>query len=304
MLSIIIGEHNEDVSYVRRMISQVAQLPYEKELIFATSSKYNEFYSKFGRMDNYKFPVSVIGGADSCGAGRTVGGVHSSGDVLLYTDAHVCFTPKEVDRLLTTQSSHPDAIIAPSLQPVAFPECTPEGGKGHGVAFSFSEQTPFEWTWLPSETEAHEYTSPFVCGCAFMMKKDTFNVLNTHGGFLGSHQGLGFEEEKSMRLWRLGRETFVEPRATFGHLFKGHPGRPQWDQHSTAGFYQSRVVGFYINVFNKDLWKQIESILIKRWGDEYFKNLEYAKTNYTWLRNLMKPYKDRVDERWFFRIKQ
>lgn len=303
MLSVIIGEHNESPVYVRKMIEQVSRLPYKKELLFVTSSKYSDFYSKFGRMDNYKFPVSVIGGADSCGAGRNTGGQAASGDTLLYMDCHVCFTPQAVDRLLQTLRAHPNAIVAPALQPVEFPSCAPEGGKGHGVAFSFSKQKPFEWTWLPSETEAHEYTSPFVCGCAFMMKKDTFNVLNTHGGFLGSHQGLGFEEEKSMRLWRLDCPTFIEPRVTFGHLFKGHQGKPSWDQHSTAGFYRSRVVGFYINVFNKDLWNQIEDILISSWGDEYFKNLEYARTNYTWLRNLMKPYKDKIDERWFLRVK-
>lgn len=303
MITIGIQEHNENKAFILKMLSQISQLSIDKEVIFATSSGFQEFYSKYGTLDNYGFPISVIGKMDSCGAGRNAIGRMASGDPILFLDAHICFTPDAVSRVLATQKAHPDAVIAPSLQPVAFPECTPEGGKGHGVAFSFSQQTPFEWTWLPSETEAHEYTSPFVCGCAFMMKKETFNVLNTHGGFLGSHQGLGFEEEKSMRLWRLNRPTFVEPRATFGHMFKGHQGKPQWDQHSTAGFYRSRVVGFYINVFDKDLWNQIESILISTWGDEYVKNLEYAKTNYTWLRNLMKPFKDKIDERWFLRVK-
>ncbi len=302
MISIIIGEHNEAKEFVHKMVAQVARLPYEKELIFATSSNFKDFYSKFGRLDNYKFPISVIGGADSCGAGRNVGGSSASGDMLLYMDCHVCFTPEAVSRLIATQKAHPDAVVAPALQHVKFPSCEPAGGKGHGVAFRFTEGKPFEWVWLPAETEEHEYTSPFICGCAFMMKKDTFNVLNTHGGFLGSHQGLGFEEEKSLRLWRLNRPTFVEPRATFGHLFKGHQGAPSWDQHSTAGFYQSRVVSFWVNVFDRDLFSQIESLLVKSWGEEYLKSLEYAKTNYTWLRNLMKPYANRIDERWFLRV--
>ncbi len=301
-LSIIIQEHNESVSYVRRMVEQVSRLPYEKELIFVTSSRFNEFYSKFGMFDDYKFPVSVIGGADSCGAARNAGGFHASGDTLLYMDCHVCFTPAAVDRLLTTQKARPGAIVAPALQPVEFPSCIPSGGKGHGVAFRFTK-TPFEWVWLPGESEEHEYTSPFVCGCAFMMKKDTFNVLNTHGGFLAMHQGLSWEEEMSMRLWRLGHPTYVEPRAAFGHLFKGYAGHPSWDQHSTAGYYVSRTIGAYVNVFDKDLWRKIESLCARVWGDEWYKNLETAKTQYSWLRNLMKPLANRIDENYFLRTK-
>ncbi len=302
MISIIIGEHNEAREFVLKMISQVSQLPYEKELIFATSSRFSDFYAKFGKMDKYKFPVSVIGGADSCGAGRNAGGQMASGDTLLYMDCHVCFTPEAVSRLIATQKAHPDAVVAPALQPVEFPSCEPAGGKGHGVAFRFVNN-PFEWVWLPSETESREYTSPFVCGCAFSMMKDTFNVLNTHGGFLGMHQGLSWEEEITMRLWRLGHPTYIEPRATFGHLFKGHGNHPTWDQHSVQGFFLGRVVGFWVNVFDRNLFSQIENLLVKSWGEEYLKNLEYAKTNYTWLRNMMKPYANRIDERWFLRVK-
>ncbi len=300
MISIIIGEHNEAKEFVLKMISQVAQLPYKKELIFVTSSNFTEFYSKFGKMDNYKFPVSVIGGADSCGAGRNVGGYAASGDTLLYMDCHVCFTPSVVDRLLATQKVHPDAVVAPALQPVEFPLCKPSGGKGHGVVFRFV-QNPFEWVWLPGETEAYEYTSPFVCGCAFMMKKDTFNVLNTHGGFLGMHKGLSWEEEATMRLWRLGHPTYVEPRATFGHLFKGYAGHPEWDEHSTSGYYVSRTIGVYVNVFDKDLWKKIDTLCSRVWRNEWTKNLQMAKSQYSWLRNLMKPLANKIDENWFLR---
>lgn len=302
-LSIIIGEHNEAKEFVLKMISQVAQLPYKKELIFVTSSNFSEFYSKFGKMDNYKFPVSVIGGADSCGAGRNVGGSAASGDTLLYMDCHVCFSPESVYRLLKTLDQHPDAIVAPALRPVSFPGCDVEGGMAHGVAFEFSNDGVFQWKWLPADRTDKEFPVPFVCGCAFSMNKSTFDVLNGMGGFLVGHQGLSFEEEASMRLWRMGNHSYSEPRAVFGHLFKGFQNKPQWDSHSTAGFYRGRVLGFYVNVFNKDLWNQIEPMLIKAWGDEYYKNLEWAKTNFGWLRAQMKPYANRIDEGYFLRVK-
>ncbi len=302
MLSIIIGEHNEARKFVHKMVLQVAKLPYEKELIFATSSKFSDFYAKFGKLDSYGFPVSVIGGADSCGAGRNFGGAFASGDMLIYMDCHVCFTPEAVSRLISTQKSHLDAVVAPALQPVEFLECTPSGGKGYGVAFRFVNN-PFEWVWLPGETEKREYTSPFVCGCAFSMMKDTFNVLNTHGGFLGMHQGLSWEEEITMRLWRLGHPTYVEPRATFGHLFKGYGDHPTWDQHSTSGYYVSRTIGAYVNIFDKTLWHKIDTLCSRVWGIEWTKNLEIAKSQYSWLRNLMKPHAKNIDENWFLRTK-
>jgi len=304
MLSIIIGEHNEDPLFLKKMINQVSLLPYKKELIFATSSKFSDFYSTFGRMDNYKFPVSVIGGADSCGAGRNAGGFMASGDTLLYMDAHCCFTPSAVDRLLKTLNEHPDSIVAPALQPVEFPSCVPAGGLAHGVAFEFSKDGGvFQWRWLPADRTDKEFPVPFVCGCAFSMKKSTFDVLNGIGGFLVGHQGLSWEEEVSMRLARMGNLSYSEPRAIFGHMFKGYENRPKWDTHSVSGYYKTRVAGFYVNVFDKDLWNQIEPMLIKAWGDEYYKNLEWAKTNFGWLRAQMKPYANRIDERYFLRVK-
>jgi len=39
---------------------------------------------------------------------------------------------------------------------------------------------------------------------------------------------------------------------------------------------------------------------LKTYGQNYIKALEYAKQHYTWLRELMRPYRDNIDERWFF----
>lgn len=301
-LTVIIQEHNEAVSYVHHMISQVSLLPYDKELIFVTSSKFRDFYSKFGRLDNYKFPVSVIGNIQSCGAARNNGGSAASGDTLLFMDAHVCFPPSAVDRLLQTLNAHPDAVVAPAIQPIDFPSCKIEGGLAHGVAFRFSEGKPFEWVWLPADRTDREFPVPFVCGCAFSMKKSTFNVLNSMGGFLAGHMGLSFEEEATMRLWRMGNPAYIEPRAVFGHLFKGYQNKPQWDNHQKSGYYMTRAAGLYVNIFDRDLWNQIEPILIKAWGNEYFKNMEWAKTNFRWLKAKMQPYANRIDERYFFRV--
>lgn len=301
MLSLIIQEHNEGRERVQKMLEQASMLPMEKEVIYVTSMHYQDFYSKYGPF-KYKFGVTVLGNVQSCGAARNAGGQYSSGDTLLYLDSHVCFSPANVDRLLTTLDAHPNAIVAPAVQAIDFPSCRTEGGAvGHGVAFRFADR-PFEWVWLPSERQDKEFEVPFVCGCAFAMKKRLFSVLAGVGGFLGAHTGLSWEEEKSMRLWRLGHPTYSEPRAVFGHYYKGYPGHTSWDSHSTAGFYLSRVIGAYINIFDAGLWDHIERMCKQAWGDEWTKSLAYAQQNYSWLRNLMKPHAGKIDERWFLRL--
>ncbi len=300
--SIIIQEHLEGREFVQKMLDQVKNIPLSKEVIYVTSMSINDFNKAYGPF-NYKFPVSIIGNVQSCGEARNAGGKMALGENLLYMDSHVCFNYDNIKQLFTTLEKHPNAIVAPSIIPIDSPSCeSSAGGEGQGVAFYF-EKTPFEWRWIPSPSSTDEFKSPFVCGCAFSMKKQTFNVLTSYGGFLGAHVGLSWEEEKSMRLWRLGYPTISEPRAKFGHYFKSHPGHKTWDEHSTRGYYLSRVIGIYINVFDPILYSEIETMLKDAWGNEYIKAMEFAKTNYTWLRNLMKPYAKNIDERWFLRNK-
>lgn len=303
MLSIIIQEHNETKEFVKKMLNQASLLPQDKEVIYVTSMSYDDFYSKYGPF-NYRFPIKIIGDVHSCGAARNVGGILASGDDLLYMDSHVCFNPNSVTRVLDTLNTHSDSIVAPAIKPMEFPSCTASNisVQGHGVAFRFTDKT-FEWVWLPSERLDQEFKSPFVCGCAFSMKKDVFNILKEHGGFLSDHTGLSWEEEKSMRLWRLGHPTFTEPRAIFGHYFKGYPGHRSWDDHSTKGYYLGRIIGLYINVFDDEVWNHVNLMLSKQWKEEWDKGLKYAQANYLWLRKLMEPYAKEIDEKWFIRIK-
>lgn len=298
-LSVIIQEHNEGRERVQRMVNQTAQLPIPAELIYVTSMKtVNEFNNKYGP---FRMPVSVIPNIQSCGAARNYGGRMAKGDTLLYVDSHVCFSPDMVNRLFMTLEAHRNAIVAPAIQAIEFPACTIAGGTGHGVYFRFSEGHPFEWVWESAPRTDMEFEVPFVCGCAFSMKRDLFNILDSYGGFLGNHEGLSWEEEKSMRLWRLGYPTYIEPRAVFGHYYKGYKGHTSWDQHSTAGYYRSRVGGFYVNVLNKELYDYIERLLAKSWGDEYWKHLELARKEYGWLRMKLMPRKSAIDENWFLR---
>ena len=297
-LSIIVQEHVEGVVFISKMIEQIANISVNHEITFVTSMTVPEFKAKYGPLDR---SIKVIGNVQSCGAARNVGAMNALGRSLLFMDCHVCFKNEDVLTLLNTLNKHPGSLVGPSLSPIEFPECTVSGGSAYGVAFYFDEQ-PFEWKWLPAPTLDHEFEVPFICGCAFMMRKSTFNVLSEYGGFLDRHIGLSWEEEKSMRLWRLGHPTYVEPQAQFGHLFKGYGNHPKWDEHSMLDNPMSKVIGAYINIFDEDLWNHIEQLCIKAWGlEKWNHHLNIAKTEFTWLRDKMKPHKDVIDEDWFLR---
>ena len=49
-------------------------------------------------------------------------------------------------------------------------------------------------------------------------------------------------------------------------------------------------------------WNHIEKLCIKEWGQErwdyYF---TIARSEFSWLRNKLAPFKDKIDESWFLR---
>lgn len=303
-VSFIIGEHEESREWIKKMLDQIAALPIaKKEAIIVTSAEYPKFITGYDSyFHTYDFPVEVYGSIQSCGLGRNIGGSNARYENLIWVDAHVCFSPDAVLRLLETLDNHPDDVVGPAIQVGEFPSCSVSGGEAYGVCFRFKDR-PFEWVWLPAETKEHEFEVPLCCGCAYSMKRPTFDLLAKYGGVLHSKTGLGAEEEFGMRLWRLGRKVYIEPRSTFIHFFKGHGSHKGWDEHSTSGFYESRVYSIYINVFDSTLCSHITDLCKKHWSDEWDKNLKIARQKYRWLREKLRPLRYNIDETKFFRIK-
>ncbi len=301
MISIIIQEHMEPVPFIKAMLGQASKLVERIEVIFATSMSENGFYDKHGPF-RYNFPVRILGNLNSCGAARNAGGIVARGKELLFMDTHVCFKPQAVDRVLETLHQNPASVVAPALTPIEFPECDKPGGIAYGVVYMFGGDS-FAWTWLPAERMDKEFPVPFVCGCMFAIKKVVFNKLQSYGGFLSAHTGLSWEEEATMRLWRLGHSTLTEPRATFGHYFKDYPGHSSKDVYKLEDWHKSFAVGTYINVFDPDVWEYINELSIKKWGGKWIDSMEFAKQKYSWLRAMLKPHAKNIDEKWFLRFK-
>jgi len=297
MLSIIIQEHNEPVEFITKMLQQVSKLPFRKEVIIGTSMNTTDFTKKFSPA-TYDYRVVILGDLKSCGAARNAGGLAATGNELFFLDAHVCFTPKAMLQVLDTLDRNPNAIVAPALQPTEFPSCEQSGGIAYGVHYKFDKE-PFQWTWFPATRQDKEFPVPFVCGCMFSIKKPIFNKLIAHGGFLSTHRGLSWEEEKCMRLWRLGIPSLTEPRAVFGHYFKGYPGHTNKGPFDIIDWHKSFAVGAYINIFDPVVWEYVNRISEDKWGDDWKSAMVYAKKNFSWLRAMMMSYHTKIDEGWF-----
>ena len=321
-VSFIFQEHKEERSHLDQMLSQVDAITLgKKEVVLVTSAAEKDFERDYKiEIDKYEYPIKVIGDVQSCGEARNVGGKQAAYDNLVFCDLHICFTQNSLQRLLETLNKHPNAAVGPAISPGEFPSCSceplvsdssnaefPNCGRGEsvagGVAFGFKANEPWQWEWLPLEGKEKEERVPLVCGCAFSMKKDLFNLLMDYGGFLHSDMGLGAEEEFGCRLARIADGCFIEPRSVCLHLFKGYSGHPKWSEHSTAGFYASRVGAIYVNVFDKDLCEKLTASCKKGWGEEEWqKDLEWSRRRYGWVREEMRPFKDKIDESDFFRI--
>lgn len=315
MLSIIIPENKEGKEWVQKMVRQAEDLdtnnPYfkEVEILFATSiSTCTEFCNKY-ELNNSKIPITIIPNIQNGGAARTYGGIYAKGDDLLFLDCHVCFDSNNLNILLQTLHDHPDSIVAPGYRWVEFPSCEYKGATIHGIYYRFTV-SPFEWMYYdPAEKQAKldkEFFVPFACACLFSMKKSLFSKFLEYGGFIGTDDSrlkkLGVEEEICMRLARLGHPTYIEPRSIFGHYWKSQPGHRANDDNIDQ--IKMQTIGIYISVFNSELWKKVETCAIKKWGnDKWLQYIEYAKQNYQWLRDKMEPFKNNIDETWFFRDK-
>jgi len=311
----IFQSHKEAPEFIHKMLSEVDAIDFtdKKEAIIVTSAAEKQFERDYKKiLDKYNFPVKVIGSVNSCGEARNIGARQAKYENLIFADMHVCFTGNGVRRLLETLDKHPKAAVAPTIGPGEFPACACEKLKqdansiefpncentqvAGGMAYKFVER-PFEWVWLPLEKKEEEYKTPMCCGCAYAMKKSLFGQLDEYGGFLYSRVGgLGAEEAFGARLARIADGVYIEPRATFLHLFKGYKGHPKWDEHMTRGFYESRVLAVYLDVFDENICRHITTLCKEHWGTEWDKNLRLARERFRWLREKLRPLRGKIKE--------
>lgn len=149
----------------------------------------------------------------TCGLGvanaRNFGASRSSGDVIVFCDAHMR-VPRGWHRgLLEPLETKRVGAVAPGVYSLTEPRRL-----GYGLSL-IGPELHARWRHRPGSRPA---PVPVVPGCFLAMRRDTFLAT---GGFDPGLKGLGGNDnEFSVRLWLLGFELLVIPTIKVGHLFR------------------------------------------------------------------------------------
>ena len=143
---------------------------------------------------------------------RNAGAETSKGNYLFFCDAHISVPHGWLDALVNSLLICNSEIIAPAISDIKNPTSI-----GYGQFWNHELQVK----WL---TNKPKFVSeiPLACGCAFGIKKETFNKLH---GFDNLFQVWGKEDEElNFKAWLYGFKAVVDPKVEVKHLFrKKHP---------------------------------------------------------------------------------
>ena len=140
---------------------------------------------------------------------RNLGASHSTGDAVVFCDAHMR-VPKGWHRALLEPLESPRVgAVAPGIYSLTEPR-----RRGFGLNLSGPD---LRVRWTPKVGSSPSAVA-ILPGCFLAMRRDVFDAT---GGFdPGLRQLGGNDNELSIRLWLLGYELLIVPAIEAGHLFR------------------------------------------------------------------------------------
>jgi len=207
--------HNEGL--LRRTIENLlATLPANSEVVVVDDHS-TDGSSDFLRNSRR---VKLVSPPQRCGVSlaRTFGAAHATGEVIVFSDAHVEAEPHWAPALCEVLADPRVGMAGPCIT-----DLHDLSRRGYGMKIS-DDLVP---SWLPQKGK-EPYPVPILCGAFLALRKD---VLQQCGGFDPGMDQWGSEDvELSLRLWTLGYECVVTPSAVVAHLFRErHPYRVDAD---------------------------------------------------------------------------
>jgi GT2 family glycosyltransferase len=141
--------------------------------------------------------------------GRNLGARNTTGDAIVFSDAHVEMPDGWAPRLLEALSDPTAGGAAPAIADVNSPE-----SKGCGLRLSGPDPRE-EWMY-PSGDQP--FQAPLLPWCSTAMRRDVFEAT---GGFDEGMVRWGqIDNEMSLRLWLLGYELWAVPQVKVLHVFR------------------------------------------------------------------------------------
>jgi glycosyltransferase involved in cell wall biosynthesis len=214
-VSVVIISLNEGEWLRRTIDSLLATLPAESEIIVVDdqSTDGGTAFLEEGYGDvKLLRPEGRLGVAGS----RNFGATYATGDVMVFSDAHVITPPGWVDALLEVLARPEVGMVAPAIG----------GGAATGYGQKWSD-AGLAVEWLGKQGDA-PYPVPLLCGCFLALRREVFLEV---GEFDAGLVLWGAEDsELSLRLWMSGYECWVVPGVEVQHMFRVQfPYEVKWE---------------------------------------------------------------------------
>jgi len=140
---------------------------------------------------------------------RNLGATHASGDVIVFSDAHVRAPENWHVPMIEAFELEDVGACAPGIYSTLEPK-----RRGYGLYFTGADLRS-NWHRKDSDEPAEVAILP---GCFLGMRREVFQ--ETGGYDPGMRQLGGNDNELSFRLWTLGYRLLVVPKVEVGHLFR------------------------------------------------------------------------------------
>jgi glycosyltransferase involved in cell wall biosynthesis len=219
-LSVVIISLNEGESLRRTVDNLLAGLPSQSEIIVVDDSSTD---GSAGFLSDGYPGVTLLRPPERLGVSRArnFGARHAHGDVLVFSDAHVCAPAGWSEPLLEVLARPEVGAVAPAIGVMrsAAGESVGYGQKWCDASLSVG--------WLGRQGST-PYPVPLLCGCFLALRRDVFTEV---GGFDSGMVLWGAEDsELSIRLWTLGYECWVVPELDVQHAFRARfPYEVKWE---------------------------------------------------------------------------
>ncbi len=215
-ISVVVCSLNEGKNVRRTVESYLETLPQGSEIVVIDDG------SEDGSTNFLKKPNGAVRMIRTkhigVARGRNLGATKSSGDVIVFSDAHVVAQPGWWKPMLDVLATPRVGGVAPAIADMTDTEC-----KGWGL--ELEGPNPSE-SWLKKPGDA-PFPAPLLPWCSTAMRRDTFEATN--GFDNGMLRWGSIDNEMSIRLWLLGYECWVVPEVEFRHVFREkRPYHMEW----------------------------------------------------------------------------
>jgi glycosyltransferase involved in cell wall biosynthesis len=213
--SVVVIARNEGAELGRTVKNLRATLPPRSELVVVDDGSRGRVTlpPRSGRV----FHVRGLGVARA----RNFGAARTSGDVLVFADAHIRVDEGWWRPLLETLENPKAGAASPAITHLPAAEHI-----GYGLSFKGPDLSV---AWLPRKSD-RPFSVPIIPGCCLAMRRETFDAIGGWDAGL-MHRG-GVDNELSVRMWTLGYDLYIVPGVLCRHLFRTqspyHVGWPEY----------------------------------------------------------------------------